>query len=63
MYSQYITATQIQKVLGVGRTKAYAVVKELNNELSEMGYLTIAGKCPMEFFKKKYYGFNTELLD
>ena len=45
MNTQYITATQIQTVLGVGRAKAYAIVKTLNNELADMGYITVAGKC------------------
>lgn len=62
MNTQYITATQIQTVLGVGRTKAYAIVKTLNKELADMGYITVAGKCPMEYFKKKYYGFSPESM-
>ncbi len=62
MNTQYITATQIQDVLGVGRTKAYQIVRSLNNELSDMGYITVSGKCPMEYFKKKYYGFAPERM-
>lgn len=60
MNTQYITAEQIQAVLGVGRTKAYAIVRKLNTELTDMGYITVAGKCPLEYFKKKYYGFDPE---
>ena len=62
MNTQYITATQIQDVLGVGCTKAFAIVKSLNIELAEMGYITVSGKCPMEYFKKKYYGFTPESM-
>lgn len=60
MNTQYITAEQIQAVLGVGRTKAYAIVRKLNAELTDMGYITVAGKCPLEYFNKKYYGFDPE---
>lgn len=62
MQTQYITAKQIEPILGVGRTKAYAIIKKLNKELSEMGYITVSGKCPTEYFKKKYYGFTVESL-
>lgn len=60
MNTQYITAEQIQTVLRVGRTKAYAIVRKLNTELADMGYITVEGKCPLEYFKKKYYGFDPE---
>lgn len=60
MNTQYITAEQIQAVLGVRRTKAYAIVRKLNTKLTDMVYITIAGKCPLEYFKKKYYGFDPE---
>lgn len=62
MNTQYITAEQIQTILGVGRTKAYAIVRKLNKELADMGYITVSGKCPTEYFKKKYYGFSMESL-
>ena len=33
--------------------KSYQIIRELNKELKSMGYHTIAGKCPIQFFKQK----------
>ena len=56
MRAQFITANEVAEIMGISRTKAYQIVRSLNRELKEMGYITIAGKCPMQFFKQKFYG-------
>lgn len=56
MKKHFITADEIKDILGVGRSKAYKILRSLNKELNDMGYITVAGKCPVEFFEKKYYG-------
>ena len=38
------------------RTKAYQIVRDMNNELKDQGYLTINGKCPLRYFQQKFYG-------
>ncbi|MFT9077912.1 ICEBs1 excisionase [Ethanoligenens sp.] len=57
MRVQYITALEVAEALGVSRSKAYQIVRRLNQELEKMGYITVAGKCPAQYFKQKYYGF------
>ena len=56
MRAQFITAEEVQQVLDVSRSKSYQIIRELNKELKSMGYHTIAGKCPIQFFKQKFYG-------
>lgn len=56
----YITANDIMEVLGVGRSKAYGIVWELNQELEESGYNVIRGKVPIRYFQKKFYGCESE---
>lgn len=56
----YITANDIMEVLGVGRSKAYDIVRELNQELEESGYNVIRGKVPIRYFQKKFYGCESE---
>ena len=55
MRAQFITAEEVQQILNVSRSKSYQIIRELNKELKSMGYQTIAGKCPIQFFKKKIY--------
>ena len=59
MRAQFITAGEVAETLGVSRSKAYQIVRGMNRELKAQGYLTIAGKCPTEYFKQKFYGFQT----
>ena len=56
MNKQYITAKEISEMLGVSNSKAYSIIRELNTELKERGYLTIPGKVSRAFFFEKWYG-------
>ena len=57
MKKQYLTAKKISEAMGVSESKAYGIIRELNKELRTEGYLTVSGKVPVAFFKKKYFGF------
>lgn len=52
----FITAQEVAVMLGVSKSKAYAVVRELNKELSDRGFITVAGKVSRKFFEEKFYG-------
>jgi hypothetical protein len=43
-------------MLGVSMGKSYKILREMNRDLSDKGFLTIAGKIPVEYFKEKWYG-------
>ena len=46
----YITANDIMEILGVGRSKAYEIVRVMNEELENAGYNIIKGKVPVRYF-------------
>ena len=58
MKSVFYTAQEVAEILGVSRTKAYKIVKELNIELREKGYIIIAGKVPKRYFEQRCYAFS-----
>ena len=60
MRAQFITAEEVQQILGVSRSKAYQIIQAMNRELKSAGYITIAGKCPIQYFKQKFYGLQIE---
>ena len=60
MRAQFITAEEVQQILGVSRSKAYQIIQAMNRELKGAGYITIAGKCPIQYFKQKFYGLHIE---
>jgi prophage antirepressor-like protein len=52
----YYSAEDIAKMLGVSLGKSYKILREMNKELAGKGFLTIAGKIPVEYFREKWYG-------
>ena len=39
--------------LDVSKSYAYKIVKQLNEELQKLGYLTVAGRVNTNYFRKK----------
>lgn len=52
-----LTAKEVAERLGVSRTTAYAVIKDLNAEMSRLGCKVIAGRVSNEYFERAYFGF------
>ena len=53
--SSFYRAKEVAEILDVSVTKAYKIIRQLNKELEAMGYITIAGRVPIKYFKEKYY--------
>lgn len=49
-----IDVKEVQAMLGIPESTAYAVIRELNNELKNMGYRTIRGKVERTYLEKRY---------
>ena len=52
---QYLTVNDVMACIGVGRSKAYAIIRELNAELDQDGYITVSGKIPERKFRERLY--------
>lgn len=50
----FYTATDVMRILNIGKTQAYNIIAELNQELSNMGYRTCRGRINRTFFEKCY---------
>ncbi|MDE1472317.1 DNA-binding protein [Eubacterium limosum] len=57
MASSMINVHEVMELLQVSESKAYNVIKQLNTELKEKGYITIAGKVSRKYFNEKFYGY------
>lgn len=53
----YYNAEDVAQMLGVSVGHSYKIIKRLNDELKENGFLTVAGKVPIRYFEKRCYGF------
>ena len=53
----YIAADEVKDELGISKGKAYQIIRGLNEELREKGFLTIAGKVSRKYFEERIYGY------
>ncbi|MFR8315895.1 DNA-binding protein [Eubacterium ventriosum] len=55
-----MTANDVANELGVSKGHAYKVIRILNEELREKGFVVITGKIPRAFWEKKFYGYTNQ---
>ena len=47
-------------ILGISESYAYVVIRELNKELADAGYLTLRGKVDCSYLYKRFFSPNAE---
>lgn len=52
----FISAKEVAKILEVSKPYAYKLIKQMNSELKDKGFITIAGKVSRRYFEEKFYG-------
>ena len=56
--NMFFNAKEVAAILGVSVGHSYKLIKIMNDELKEKGYLTVSGKVPKKYFETRYYGFS-----
>jgi len=57
MTNAFIKVDEVAQALGVSKSYAYKIVREMNNELKRRGFLTIAGRVNKQYFEERFYGY------
>ena len=52
----FITAEEVASELRVSQSYAYKVVREMNKQLKQKGFLVISGKVNRQYFEERIYG-------
>lgn len=50
---KFLQAEEVASILGVSTTTAYRIIKKLNQELKEQGFVIIPGKISKRYFEQK----------
>lgn len=50
---RYVTVKDVQDILGISKSKAYGIIRDLNEELKKKGYLVVRGKTSRAYFEHK----------
>ena len=51
----FLTVEDVASELNISQSFAYKLMREMNKELKQMGYFTIAGRVDRKFFYEKFY--------
>lgn len=57
-----MTVDDVMNELGVKRSKAYSILKQLNEELVKDGYMAVRGKIPRPYWETKFYGYSRRII-
>lgn len=58
MKKEYIDAKELSQLLGISKSRAYRIIRQLNDELDEKGFIVIAGRVPTKYFEQRWYSGN-----
>ena len=53
MNNTFLKVEEVAEMLGVSKSYAYKVVRQLNDELKEKGFLTISGRVNKAYFMER----------
>ena len=52
----FVRAEEVAGALGISKPYAYKLVREMNEELKQIGVITIPGRVSRRYFEEKFYG-------
>lgn len=52
----FVRAEEVAGALGISKPYDYKLVREMNEELKQKGFLTIPGRVSRRYFEEKFYG-------
>lgn len=53
---RFLSATDVIEITGLSKSASYPLIKQLNIELEEKGYLTARGKVINTYFYERFFG-------
>lgn len=56
MSKQVYGAKDLGELLGVSESKAYALIRTMNSELQQKGFLTLRGRVPAAYVQERFFG-------
>ena len=58
MSEKFIRAEDVAEVMEISVAYAYKIIRKLNQELSDKGFITVTGRVTRESFNERVYSVN-----
>lgn len=49
----YLRAENVAEIMGIAKAYAYKIMRKLNAELDEQGYITVSGRINRKYFMER----------
>ena len=56
MKSVFYSAQDVAELIGCSPSKAYEIIRGMNEDLKKGGYVVMRGRVPIAYFDEKCYG-------
>lgn len=56
MNEKFLEVGDVMQILGISRSVAYKLMRQINSELEKKGYIVIRGKVSRKYFEERIYG-------
>ena len=61
MNEKFLKVEDIMEILGISKSAAYKLMRELNEEMVKKGYIAIRGRVNRKYFEERFYGMSDEM--
>lgn len=55
---KFLEVGNVMQILGISRSAAYKLMRQINSELEKKGYIVIRGKVSRKYFEERIYGMS-----
>ena len=52
----FLTADDVAMIMSISKSMSYRIIRRLNRELYQNGYVTVRGRISKKYFEEKVYG-------
>lgn len=61
MNEKFLKVEDVMQILGISKSAAYKIMRQMNDELLKKGYAVIRGKISRKYFEERFYGMTEEV--
>ena len=58
MNEKFLEVGDVMQFLGISRSAAYKLMRQINSEFEKKGYIVICGKVSRKYFEERIYGMS-----
>lgn len=61
--SLFVKAEELQDMLGISRSESYRIIKKLNDQLKEKGFIVLSGRVSRKYLEEMIYGYPSDTAE